>query len=234
MGKLLNRGTKVNAYKLDNLSKETINATLFMLHPINNFFKIGGTLKTITVKDIMVSLSDYATVSEEATLFEAIIALDRIKDNSTPNTYPHRAILVFKESDPNKIIGKLSMLDVLKALEPKYDEMSMTGNSALIGFSKNFIRSLLKQYSLFNETIELACKRASNMPVKQFMYTPSEGEYVEETDFLDTAIHQLVMGHHQSLLVTEKGSEKIVGILRLTDVFHQVCEKIKEWHTPKE
>jgi predicted transcriptional regulator len=34
---------------------------------------------------------------------------------------------------------------------------------------------------------------------------------------LDEAIHQLVMGHHQSVLVLRQ--KKIVGILRLTDVF---------------
>ena len=32
-------------------------------------------------------------------------------------------------------------------------------------------------------------------------------------------IHQLVLGHHQSLLVTR--GDKIVGILRLTDVFRR-------------
>jgi hypothetical protein len=34
------------------------------------------------------------------------------------------------------------------------------------------------------------------------------------------------MGHHQSLLVTRK--EKILGILRLTDVFAAVFHKMKE------
>jgi predicted transcriptional regulator len=34
------------------------------------------------------------------------------------------------------------------------------------------------------------------------------------------------MGHHQSLLVTRAG--KIVGILRLTDVFGEICDVIRE------
>lgn len=57
------------------------------------------------------------------------------------------------------------------------------------------------------------------------MYTPSEGEYVEEEAGLDEAIHRLVMGHHQSLLVTR--GEKIVGIFRLSDLFAEVCNLIK-------
>jgi predicted transcriptional regulator len=57
------------------------------------------------------------------------------------------------------------------------------------------------------------------------MYVPSEGEYVEENTTLTDAIHHLVMGHHQSLLVTKKN--KIVGILRLTDVFKEVTQIVK-------
>jgi predicted transcriptional regulator len=58
------------------------------------------------------------------------------------------------------------------------------------------------------------------------MHTPTEGEYVSEDASLEVAIHQLIMGHHQSLLVTRK--KKIVGILRLTDVFAAVFHKMKE------
>jgi CBS domain containing-hemolysin-like protein len=58
------------------------------------------------------------------------------------------------------------------------------------------------------------------------MYTPTEGEYVPMDATLDQALHQLVVGHHQSLLVTKDGKE-IVGILRLTDVFQEVCEMMK-------
>ena len=60
------------------------------------------------------------------------------------------------------------------------------------------------------------------------MYTPTEGEYVNENDSLDVAIHRLVMGRHQSLLVTKDDDIKnISGILRKTDIFIEVCEAIK-------
>jgi CBS domain containing-hemolysin-like protein len=61
--------------------------------------------------------------------------------------------------------------------------------------------------------------------VKEIMYTPTEGEYVDDEATLDQAIHQLVIGRHQSLLVTK--GEDIVGILRLTDVFAEICNVIK-------
>jgi predicted transcriptional regulator len=57
------------------------------------------------------------------------------------------------------------------------------------------------------------------------MYRPTEGEKVEENATLGHALHALIVGHHQSLLVTR--GNKIVGILRLTDMFKLVCERIK-------
>jgi len=39
-----------------------------------------------------------------------------------------------------------------------------------------------------------------------------------------------IIGHHHSLLVTAEHSEhKIVGGLRLTDVFDVVCDAMQEW-----
>ena len=61
--------------------------------------------------------------------------------------------------------------------------------------------------------------------MRDVMYSPSEGEYVREDATLAEAIHQLVIGRHQSLLVTR--DKDIVGILRLTDVFTEVCDRMK-------
>ena len=57
------------------------------------------------------------------------------------------------------------------------------------------------------------------------MYTPPETQYIKEDDSLDIAIHQLVMGNYQGLLVTKDG--KAVGILRLVDVFSAICDSMK-------
>ena len=84
---------------------------------------------------------------------------------------------------------------------------------------------MLETYSLLSESFETACRKARNINVKDIMYTPSEGEYVDENASLREAIHQFVMGHHQSLLVTRE--KNIVGILRLTDVFKEVFRVMK-------
>jgi len=69
------------------------------------------------------------------------------------------------------------------------------------------------------------CRKASRIKVKEFMYTPGEGEYINADETLDRAINQLVMGQHQSLLVLK--DTKIVGILRKTDVFMEIVRAMK-------
>ena len=131
-----------------------------------------------------------------------------------------------KRKFPDYVVGKISQLDVLRALEPKYQDMVEGKESHRLGISKSFMRSVLKDYNLFANPLDDICRKAGEQPVKNFMHTPTEGEYVSENATLDLAIHQLIMGQHQSLLVTR--DEKIVGILRLTDVFAAVFHKMKE------
>jgi CBS domain-containing protein len=180
-------------------------------------------VKTIAVKELMVPLSEYATVSQEATLYDAVLALEKAQQIFEPEQHRHRGVLAFDKD--NKIVGKLGQLEILKALEPKYAEMGELGPLSRAGFSPQFLKSMIEKFALWDKPLSDICSKAARMKVKDIMYTPTEGEYVGENASLGEAIHQLVMGHHQSLLVTR--GEEIVGIIRLVDVFKEVCEVMK-------
>ena len=179
-------------------------------------------LKAELVKDLMVPLSEYVTVSKDATLAEAVMALKRSHAECDPTKYRHRAVLVCDES--RNVIGKLSLICMLRALEPKYDQMISDKRPMHMGFTRQFQKAMLNQLKLWEAPLEHICKKASNVRVDSFMVIPEDGEYIDKYASLNEAIHQLVMGHHQSLLVTE--DKKIVGVLRLTDVFTAVSEMI--------
>ena len=180
-------------------------------------------MKSHTVKEVMVPLAKYATVPETATMFEAVMALEKAQEEFDQTRYRHRAVLVY---DKNKqIVGKVSQLDILKALEPKYEQIEDTKSISRLGYSRQFLKKMMDQFNLWNKPLDDICKKASSMKVKDFMYTPTEGEYIEESATLDQGIHQLIIGHHQSLLVTRE--KDIVGVLRVTDVFKEVCNIIK-------
>lgn len=179
-------------------------------------------MKTQFVKDLMVPLSEYATVSKDATLAEAVKALRDAQKVFDPNKYRHRAILVLDEK--KNVIGKLSLICILRALEPKYDEMISDTRPMHLGFTRQFQKAMLEQLRLWEAPLKDICKKAADIKVENFMVRPDEGECVEKDASLNEAIHQFVMGHHQSLLVTE--DKRIIGILRLTDVFTKISDMI--------
>jgi predicted transcriptional regulator len=180
-------------------------------------------MKSIKVRDAMVALSDYALVAQEAELHEAVSALRQAQENFRHNAYKHRALLV--HDDEKRIVGKLGMLDILRALEPRYKEVDLEAISHL-GYGPRFIRSALEEFSFWQRPLDQVCRTAARVKVQDIMYTPTEGEFVEEASSLDEAIHQLVIGHHQSLLVTREG--EITGVIRLTDIFERISGMIED------
>jgi CBS-domain-containing membrane protein len=179
-------------------------------------------MKSILVKEAMVPLQDYATVSENATLYEAVWALEKAQAEFDQSRYRHRAILVY--NDQNKIVGKVSQLDLIRALEPRYDQVLDVGALSRTGYSMDYIQTL-SHAEFWTKPLNDLCRKAADNLVKNFMHKPSEGEFIDEGAELNVAVHRLIVGCHQSLLVTRKG--EIVGVLRLTDVFKLICENVK-------
>lgn len=175
-------------------------------------------MKSSKIKEMMVPLSDYATVSKDASLFDAVRAHEAAQEAFDPSKYRHRAILVL--DDDGAVIGKISQLDILRALEPQYEEMLDRNGMARYGFTRSFMKSILEQFRLWSEPLIDICNKAVKKPVHRFMYTPDAREIINEDASLDEAIHQMLMGNYQSLLVTRNG--RITGILRLTDVFDTI------------
>ena len=55
------------------------------------------------VKELMVPLSEYATVPVGSTLFDAVLALEEAQEEFDHTKYKHRAILILDEN--NRVIG---------------------------------------------------------------------------------------------------------------------------------
>ncbi|OGF26315.1 hypothetical protein A2303_03905 [Candidatus Falkowbacteria bacterium RIFOXYB2_FULL_47_14] len=181
-------------------------------------------MQTSIVKDIMVPLAEYAVIGEDASLYEAIIELKRAQENfSRKNSlHAHRAILVRNKS--GRIIGKISQMDALKALEPKARNL-ISKTARRIGFSKNYLVSTHEQFRLWDIQIEHISNQARHILAKDAMYALTSGEYIDSEATLAAATHQLARGNHHSLLVTDK-KKNVVGILRQVDVFTVVFSNI--------
>lgn len=174
------------------------------------------------VGDLMVPLSEYATVYEDATLGEAVAALEKAQAGFGSGKHRHRAILILDKQ--RRIVGKVNFLAILRALEPKYDEMITDTGPWHLGFTRKFQKAMFESLRLWQDPLDKVCKKAAKVKVKTFMAVPGESEMIERDAPLGEAIHQLVIGHHQSLLVTQDG--QVVGVLRLADAYQAVADAI--------
>jgi CBS domain containing-hemolysin-like protein len=178
-------------------------------------------MKSKMVKEIMAPVSEYTAISQEATLHEAILALKTYQGKFEPVMLVHNG--------RQKIIGVITRLDVLRGLEHAYKKIGDLRHVSHSGFSPEFIKSLIKQYGFWQRPLGEICNKSVDTKIKDFMYTPDEGEFVDQDASLDEAIHQLIMGNHHNLLVTR--NLEIVGILRLRDMFNEIYRRTKACET---
>ena len=179
-------------------------------------------MKDKIVKDLMVPVSEYGTIDIEANLYEAALALDNARHEYEQGIHPHRILLI---SDKNgEIVGKISQLDILRALEPKTRQISDSKTLSRFGVSSEYLKPMLRQCAFWDKPLIDICRAAGRLKVRILVCAPAEGEFVPEDASLSEAIHQLALEHHQSLLVTR--GKKIVGILRQTDMFKEVVETL--------
>jgi CBS-domain-containing membrane protein len=181
-------------------------------------------MKTTHVKDIMVSISEYATVDADASLQDAVLALNKTQAETGKKPFPHRNVLVIDRD--RQILGKISQMDLIKGLEDGYDKIDEIAGVSRSGWDPHLIKTLMARGRLWERPLSDLCRKSSQIKVKDIMNVPAEGEYVEAGTTMDQAIHQMVMTRHHSLLVTQAG--RIVGVLRLVDVLEMVGRQMAE------
>ena len=171
----------------------------------------------------MVPISEYATVTVGTSLLDAIQALERAQEAYTVSKYQHRAVLVLDHA--GQVVGKVGQLRALKAIEGEHEFNDEIEEMRKFNFSESYIAQLRDKFRFRKAIIEeKTLREAAGKKVEEFMQAPTPGEYVSEDCSLDTAIHKLVAGTHLSLLVTRQ--KKIVGILRISDVFAAVFHEM--------
>ena len=172
------------------------------------------------VIDVMLPLEEYALVSEEDTLYDAFITLEEAQEKRPEGRQKHRAVLVRGQN--NEIIGKLGHLGFLKALEPGYKDLGQLDIVSKAGLTKEFITSMMKNFELLQDDLDEIRKRTKTIKIKEVMRPMTE--QVDVNDTINEAIHKIIMWQVLSCLVTKGG--KVVGILRISDLFDEVSKNI--------
>ena len=182
-------------------------------------------MKSISVKEMTTPLSDYATVTEDASLHDAVAELEKTQQKFKDHLYPHNSVIVVDNN--NKVIGRITQLEALKALEPKYFEMGDITALSRFGLSHSYLTSMIGVHKLFEKPLDHVCRKASSIKVKSFITPFSKNDFIDENATLNEAIHQFVVGGHYCPSILVKRGEKVTGVLRLTDIFHEISKKIQ-------
>jgi len=175
---------------------------------------------TMRAKDLMLSLSEYAVVDEDATVLDALQALSASQAQVPAGRQPHRAVLV--RNRQGAIVGKLHHFAFLRALIP---ERRALGERAMLdraGVSDELLASSMQTLDLLTGDLVDVCQRARSVLVRD-VYTPATAS-IDGDAVLADAIGAF-LGHQTLSLLVRRGGA-IVGILRLSDLFDELARQI--------
>lgn len=181
-------------------------------------------MEEFRVRDLMVPISEYATVSEDATLYDAVVALEEAEKSFAGRKYKHRSVLVVRPDQT--VMGKLTYQGILRGLEPKYEKLGDISTASRFGVSPEFLTFMMKHFGFWQGSFQDLCAKAATRSVKNLMTEPDKNVYVNQDATLSEALHRLVMSGELSLLVTGNQG-KVVGVLRLIDLFEEISKQIR-------
>lgn len=151
------------------------------------------------LKHLTIPLSEYPHMPYWATLKEAVAQLNLAYDTG------HHTILVFDEG--YKLIGTLSQKDILKGLIPK--------------FAEHYAEGVPIQWE---DLLEAGTAKRLDLPIKNFMCKVST--LAVGTDSLLKGAYLLLQV--QSLLLPVMEADKLIGVVGMADVFHEITNAVLE------
>ena len=180
-------------------------------------------MNNTTIRDLMIPVSEYPTISEDATLAEAQVALEKAQDKQNKTRHRYQTVLVL--NDASQIVGKISLMDVLVGIEPKYKRFGDMALLSRFGYPAGFYDYILQNIDLLQKPLDDLCRKAASLKVKDIMSEHQINTQIDEGGTINQAIHQLVISNQHSLLVTR--DKEIVGVLRLVDVAEEIGDYMK-------
>jgi CBS domain-containing protein len=176
------------------------------------------------VKELMVSLDEYALVNENTTLVEALGKMAK-SSKSTLLTHGHQARAVLVSNQDGEVVGVLGHMDFLRALEPKYN---MLGDLEVLSRAKmdtEILDSMSELLGFWKGSLDNLCRRAAVIEVKYLMRPMKES--ISEDTPISEAIHKMIMWQAKRILVT-RNEKEVIGVLRLADLFTEVAECMRK------
>ncbi|BBD08161.1 response regulator [Desulfovibrio ferrophilus] len=167
-----------------------------------------------TVKDIMIPIESYTSITETSTVADAIAALQKVHSEMVVTDRlmdtRHRSLLIFTES--GELVGILSPNDLIQATLPAYIFAPKPSMADSLQYSPMFWQGMFT--SRVHEIMNLEVAEVmSEKPLQ-----------VDSTTNLMEAAHAMSTGHRRRVAVMEGG--KIIGVIREQEVFYEIASII--------
>ena len=167
----------------------------------------------------MVPLDEYALIDENLTLREAIALL---KEKKLESKNGHTTMVIrTREGD---IVSELTILDILRAVEPKYRELSEI-HLTRFGYSSDYVASIAQDFGFWAHPLADLCAKTGTKTIREVILPSQEFAAIGPKDTLDQATHQMIISNCDDLLVKE--GDQVLGIVRSIDIFNIFCETIE-------
>lgn len=174
------------------------------------------------VEELMIPIDEFLTVSVEDSFTEAVKGLEKARDEYKAGIRKARVLLVVDAQ--NAVVGKLSPLDLLRGMEPHYDKLLDTHQSAHISKFNYLIQSLSEELEQVSSPWDHLCETAKTAKVKDFVRNPPQSQVIQGSETMNEAIHRFILAGHDSLFVNR--GLKLVGMLSFGVVFREILDRI--------
>lgn len=182
-------------------------------------------MEKMKVRELMRPVEEFPRISNQAKFMEAVDALEKAQQEFSAGKAPQRILLVYDEA--NQIVGKLSPMDIVQGLEPNYDHIDSLSRYRL---AQGVLETMKENLRFWQKPLADLCRKAYKGKIESFITLPSPDHMVTTEDQMDKAFHLFVVGRHDSLFVKE--GERIVGLIRFSDVYRKITQTMKECPMP--
>lgn len=166
-------------------------------------------------RDIMISISDYTTVTRDTTVREAmnklLASFKSLVSSSRIMETGHRSLLVFDEK--HDLVGILSILDLIKGVLPAYLSSARSDMLQTIRYSSMF-------WGGWEGLFSIQMKALAEKKVGELMSDPPPT--VDENTNLMQVADLMYKNQKRRLIVTS--GKKAIGVIREQDLFFEMAK----------
>jgi hypothetical protein len=179
------------------------------------------------VRDLMIAVDEYTIVHRNATLYDALSALQEAHQRTPEGVPRHRAVLV--RDDYGRIVGKVGHLAFLRAVRSvAVNPFATDPGLEAAGLDVDMMRQSQDVYRLLRDDIQSLCATVGSVRVGEVMRPVTEN--IDAGATLLEALDAFDRLECLSLLVTD-GADT-VGILRLVDLFDEIARTLRDHCEP--